>query len=216
MKKRQTIAVFGLGRYGRAVARELTVQGADVIGVDRDPGLVNEAAAYLPVCQCADVTDAAVLEKLGIRNVDTVIIAMAESLEASVMTAMLCKEAGVREVIVKCRNEMHEKILLRIGADRVVFPERESGIRLARNLLSSGFIDWMELGGKAAIAELAVRPDWAGKSLMELRLRERYGINVVALRRGGAVDMAIDPTAPLKEDIGLIAVADTEKLRKLH
>lgn len=216
MKKRQTIAVFGLGRYGRAVARELTVQGADVIGVDRDPGLVSEVAAYLPVCQCADVTDAAVLEKLGIRNVDTVIIAMAESLEASVMTAMLCKEAGVREVIVKCRNEMHEKILLRIGADRVVFPERESGIRLARNLLSSGFIDWMELGGKAAIAELAVRPEWAGKSLVELRLRERYGINVVALRRSGAVDMAIDPTAPLREDIGLIAVADTEKLRKLH
>lgn len=216
MKKRQTIAVFGLGRYGRAVARELTVQGADVIGVDRDPGLVSEVAAYLPVCQCADVTDAAVLEKLGIRNVDTVIIAMAESLEASVMTAMLCKEAGVREVIVKCRNEMHEKILLRIGADRVVFPERESGIRLARNLLSSGFIDWMELGGKAAIAELAVRPDWVGKSLMELRLRERYGINVVALRRGGAVDMAIDPAAPLTEDIGLIAVADTEKLQKLH
>lgn len=216
MKKRQTIAVFGLGRYGRAVARELAEQGADVIGVDRDPGLVNEAAECLPVCQCADVTDAAVLEKLGIRNVDTVIIAMAESLEASVMTAMLCKEAGVREVIVKCRNEMHEKILLRIGADRVVFPERESGIRLARNLLSSGFIDWMELGGKAAIAELAVRPEWAGKSLVELRLRERYGINVVALRRSGAVDMAIDPTAPLKEDIGLIAVADTEKLRKLH
>ena len=216
MKKRQTIAVFGLGRYGRAVARELTVQGADVIGVDRDPGLVNEATEYLPVCQCADVTDAAVLEKLGIRNVDTVIIAMAGSLEASVMTAMLCKEAGVREVSVKCRNEMHEKSLLRIGADRVVFPERESGIRLARYLLSSGFIDWMELGGKAAIAELAVRPEWAGKSLVELRLRERYGINVVALRRSGAVDMAIDPTAPLKEDIGLIAVADTEKLRKLH
>lgn len=216
MKKRQTIAVFGLGRYGRAVARELAEQGADVIGVDRDPGLVNEEAEHLPVCQCADVTDAAVLEKLGIRNVDTVIIAMAESLEASVMTAMLCKEAGVREVIVKCRNEMHEKILLRIGADRVVFPERESGIRLARNLLSSGFIDWMELGGKAAIAELAVRPEWAGKSLVELRLRERYGINVVALRRCGAVDMAIDPAAPLREDIGLIAVADTEKLRKLH
>ena len=136
MKTNKTYAVFGLGRYGTAVARELVANGREVIAVDTDQKIVNDAATYLPVCKCADVTDAEVISRLGIGNIDTVIVCMAGNLEASVMAVTLCKEAGVKNVIAKCANEMHQKILLRVGADQVVFPENESGIRLAKNLFN--------------------------------------------------------------------------------
>lgn len=123
MQKKKTYAVFGLGRYGIAVAKELVDNGQEVIAVDMDQRIVNNAAAYLPVCKCADITDAEVIDRLGIGNIDTVIVCMASNLEASVMAVTLCKEAGVPTVIAKCANEMHQKIMLRIGADQVVFPE---------------------------------------------------------------------------------------------
>ena len=127
---RKTYAVFGLGRYGIAVARELVNNGMEVVAVDADESIVNTAALELPICKCADITDPEVIRQLGISNVDVVIIAMANNLEASVMAVTLCKEIGVETVIAKAANEMHQKILLRVGADKVVFPENESGIRL--------------------------------------------------------------------------------------
>ena len=145
MNMKQTYAVFGLGRYGRAVAKELVENGAEVLAVDIDENLVNDAIGDIPYCKCADITDEEVIKQLGIANVDVVIIAMATNLEASVMAAMLCKEAGVETVIAKCSSEMNCKILSKVGADKVVFPESESGIRLAKNLLSDGFIDIVEL-----------------------------------------------------------------------
>ena len=129
MSMKQTYAVFGLGRYGRAVAKELVESGAEVLAVDIDENLVNDAIGEIPYCKCADITDEEVIRQLGIANVDVVIIAMATNLEASVMATMLCKEAGVKTVIVKCSSEMNCKILSKVGADRVVFPESESGIR---------------------------------------------------------------------------------------
>lgn len=215
MSINKTYAVFGLGRYGEAVAMELANSGADVLAVDTDQNLVNAAAAYIPLCKCADVTDAEVLKNLGISNVDVVIIAMANSLEASVMAVMLCKEAGVKTVIAKCSSEMHRKLLLKVGADKVVFPESESGIRLAKNLLSAGFVDMIELAGDVSLLELEVRPEWAGKSLIELNLRRKYDINVVAIRKGDNVQVNIDPTAPLEADMELVIIANRNKLSRL-
>ena len=170
MKSNKTYAVFGLGRYGLAVARELVANGKEVIAVDMSQKIVNDVAAYLPVCKCADVTDAEVISRLGIGNIDTVIICMAGNLEASVMAVTLCKEAGVNTVIAKCANEMHQKILIRVGADQVVFPENESGIRLAKNLLSSGFIDMISLSKDVSMVEIDVRNEWIGKNLIELKI----------------------------------------------
>ena len=213
MKK--TYAVFGLGRYGIAVARELVDHGMEVIAVDSEERIVNMAADELPICKCADVTDPDVIRELGIANVDVVIIAMANNLEASVMAVTLCKEIGVKTVIAKCANEMHQKILLRVGADKVVFPENESGIRLARNLLSSGFVDMVSLAKKVSMIELDVKREWVGKNLIELNLRKKYSINVVALRRGDMVSVDIDPHAPLSPDDKFIVIANTEKLSRL-
>ena len=211
----KSYAVLGLGRYGSAVARELADSGIDVLAVDVDEAVVNAAASELPICKCADITDPEVIEKLGIGEVDVVVVAMASNIEASVMAITLCKEAGVKTVIAKCAEEMHGKIYKRVGADKVVFPEEESGKRLAKNLLSSGFVDMMELSSDVSIVELDVKNDWVGKSLIELNVRKKYGINIVAIRKGDGVHVNIDPEAPLESDMKLIVIANTAKLAKL-
>ena len=215
MKAKKTYAVFGLGRYGRAVARELVENGMEVVAVDAEQKIVNDAAAYLPVCKCADVTDSEVISRLGISNIDTVVVCMAGNLEASVMAVTLCKEAGVKNVIAKCANEMQQKILLRVGADKVVFPENESGIRLAKNLLSSGFIDMISLSKDVSMIEIDVRAEWCGKNLIELNLRKQYGFNIVAIKKGEKVNVNINPEQPLEEETTLIVIANIAKLGKI-
>lgn len=215
MKLNQSYAVFGLGRYGKAVAKELAEDGAEVLAVDINEEVVNAASVEIPYCKCADITDAEVIKQLGIANVDVVIISMAGDLEASVMATMLCKEVGVKTVIVKCANEMNCKILSKVGADRVVLPENESGIRLAKNLLSSGFMDIIELSKDVSMVELDVKPEWEGKSLIELSLRKKYSINVVAIVRGKDVCTNINPEEPLIQEMRLIVIGNTSKLSKL-
>ena len=214
-KIKKTYAVFGLGRYGTAVARELVESGREVIAVDSDQKIVNDSAAYLPVCKCADVTDAEAISRLGIGNIDTVIVCMASNLEASVMAVTLCKEAGVKTVIAKCANEMNQRILLRVGADQVVFPENESGIRLAKNLLSSGFIDMISLSKDVSMVEIDVKPEWIGKNLIELNLRRKCGFNIVAVKRGDDVNVNVNPEQVLDGETTLIVIANTAKLGRL-
>ncbi len=215
MSMNKSYAVFGLGRYGMAVAKELSKNGADVIAVDIDESIVNMAISDIPFCKCADVTEPEVLRQLGISNVDVVIIAMATNLEANVMAIMLCKEMGVKTVIAKCSDDMQGKILLKVGADKVVIPERESGVRLAKNMLSSGFVDVMELSDDVSLLELDVKEDWVGKNLIELNLRKKYGINVIAMKRSEKVMIDLDPTLPMDKDTSLIIIAHTSKLDKL-
>ena len=216
MQEKKTYAVFGLGRYGIAVAKELVKNGMEVIAVDINQNIVNDAAAYLPICKRADVTDIEVIDRLGIADIDTVVVCMAGNLEASVMAVTLCKEVGVKTVIAKCANEIHQKILLRIGADEVVFPENESGTRLAKNMLSSGFIDMLSLSEDVSIVEIAIKDEWIGKNLIELNLRKKYGFNIVAIRTGDVVNANIDPSLPLTKNMTLVVIANTDKLAKIN
>ena len=206
----QSYAVFGLGRYGIAVARELVEGGAEVLAVDRDEEIINSASAFIPICKCADVTDAEALRQLGIANIDVVILSMASSLEASVMAVMLCKELGVKTVIAKGASEMNCRILRRVGADKVVFPENESGVRLARSLLSAGFTDIIELSRDVSMRELEV------KTLTELSLRKKYSINIVAVVKNTQISVNIDPEKPLEAGMKLIVIANVEKIKRLQ
>ena len=206
MSMNKTYAVLGLGRYGRAVAEELINNGVEVLAVDIDQNNVNNAIETIPVCKCADITEPETMKRLGISNIDVVIIAMASNLEASVMATTLCKEAGVPMVIVKCGNEMHQKILSRVGADKVIFPEKESGSRLAKNLLTSGFLEMMELSDEVSMVEIDVRDEWAGKT---------FTINVVAIKNANEINTTVDPALPLQKGMKLIVIANTSKLKKL-
>lgn len=213
--QKKTYAVLGLGRYGTAVAEELVKNGADVIAVDKNEQIVQDSSVYLPICKCADITDPEVISELGISNADVVIVAMASSLEGSILAITLCKEAGVKTVIAKCANETHRKILKRVGADMVVFPENESGTRLAKNLLTSGFTDILTLSDDLSLVELATRDEWVGKSLKELNLRKKYTVNVVAFRKNGKITAPVNPEELLDKDTEIIAIVNTAKLSKL-
>ena len=215
MSLNKSYAVFGLGRYGLAVAKELVGNGADVLAVDSNESIVNSVIADIPYCKCADVTDIEVVKQLGIANMDVVIIAMASSLEASVMAVMLCKELGVKTVIAKCSNETHRKILSKVGADKVVLPESESGMRLAKNLLSSGLVDVIELSNDISLIDLDIKDEWVGKSLAELNLRKKYGINVIAIRQENGLQIKIDPSMILQKDMNLVVIINTSKINKI-
>ncbi len=215
MSINKSYAVFGLGRYGLAVAKELAKNGVEVLAIDSDEAIVNSAIADIPFCKCADVTDLEVIKQLGISNMDVAIIAMANNLEASVMAVMLCKEVGVNTVIAKSANELHKKILSKVGADKVVFPECESGIRLAKNLLSSGFVDAIELSNDVSLVELETKSEWVGKTLIELNLRKKYSINVIAIRQGDNLEINIDPNIKLAKDMQLVVITNTSKISKL-
>lgn len=213
--KKKSYAVFGLGRYGLAVSKELVANGMDVIAVDADKKIVNDAAAYLPICKCADVTDPEVISRLGIESIDVVVICMANNLDASVMAIALCKEVGVKKIVVKCGSEIQQKIFLRVGADEVVFPEKESGIHLAKMLVSFGFVDMMSLSADASIVEIDVTNEWAGKSLVDLSLRKKYGFNVIAIKNGATVNVNFNPETTLNLGEKLIVVANKTKLIKM-
>lgn len=216
MSINKTYAVLGLGRYGAAVAKELVASGAEVLAVDINQNIVNDLADVLPLCKCADITDPAVIKQLGIENIDVAIIAMASNIEASVMAITLCKEAGVKTVIAKSAVEMHSTIFTRVGADQVVLPEQESGMRLAKNLLSAGFVDMVELSQNVSMVEIDVMEKWVGKNLVELKLRERYTINVVAVIKQNEVITVIDPLMPLEASMRLVVIAKVDKLAKLN
>ena len=216
MSLHKNYAVFGLGRYGSAIAISLAKSGADVLAVDRNSNIVNNLAGSLPVCKCADITDPEALRQLGIANIDVAIIAIADNIEASVMATLLCKEAGVKTVIAKCGTEMHQKILERVGADQVVFPENESGTRLAKTLLCSGFVDMLDLADGLSLVEMDIKPDWVGKPLTQLQLRSKYQINVVAIRTPTGISANIDPHLPLMENAKLIFIANPAKLNKIR
>lgn len=215
MKINNSYAVLGLGRYGYAVAKELVESGAEVLVVDSNEELINDVVSEFPLCKCADITDADAIEQLGISNIDTVIIAVASHLETSVMATTLCKDLGVKTVITKCSNEMQCRILSKVGADKVVLPEYESGIRLAKNLLSSGFVDILELTSNVSLVEIVVKPEWVGQNLIELNLRKKYSINVIAIQHDNDVTTEIDPNKPLEQTMKLIVVANRNKLEKL-
>lgn len=213
MKK--SYAVFGLGRYGITVARELVNNGADVLAIDINDTIVEDVKNIIPICKCADITNKDVLEQLGIKNIDVVVVAMASHLEECIMTTMLCKEMGVPTVIVKSASEFNKKILLKVGADKVVIPEHESGVRLAKEIFHSGFVDIVDISNKISMLEIAVREEWVGKSLMELSLRRKYSFNVVAVKSGDEVSTSIDPNTPLEKGMILLVIADVSQIKKI-
>lgn len=215
MSINKSYAVFGLGRYGRSVVKELLDNGATVLAVDKNRKIVDELVGEIPICKCTDITEPGVIKQLGIPNVDVVVISMAENFEGSVMATMLCKEAGVKRVIVKCANDAHCNILKKIGADETVLPEREAGSRLAKNILSSGFIDIADISDDISILEIDIKPEWKGKTLRELELRRKYNINVLAFRKDDEIEASVNPDAVINDDIKMIVMANRNEIKRI-
>ncbi|MEO3946894.1 TrkA family potassium uptake protein [Gorillibacterium sp. CAU 1737] len=190
MRKNQ-FAVIGLGRFGASLARELYQLGYEVLGVDRDEERVSEMSPYLTHAVVAEAIDEEVLRSLGLRNFDCGVVAIGSDVQASIMTAILLKDIGVKMVVAKAVSKIHGKVLEKIGVDRVVFPERDMGIRVAHQLGSPNLLDYIELSSEYTIAELRATARIAGQTLRQLNPRARYGCSVVALfNKSGKVSIA--------------------------
>lgn len=198
MKKE--FVVIGLGRFGGSIVRELVRQGADVMAIDTDPERVDEFAQIATQSIVADTTDEAVIKSLGIWNFEHVIVAIGENIQASILTTLILKELGVPQITVKAQNDYHEKVLNKIGADVVVHPERDMGIRIANNMLSHNVLDYLELSDEHSIMEIKANAVIAGKSLIDLDIRAKYGVNIVGIKRGD--DIVISPAATEQIELG--------------
>ncbi|KZN94611.1 potassium transporter Trk [Aeribacillus pallidus] len=209
MKKE--FAVIGLGRFGGSICRTLSEEGAEVLAIDVDEDRVNEFANIVSHAVVADTTDEAVLKSLGIRNFDHVIVAIGDNIQASILTTIMLKELGVKHITVKAQNDYHEKVLSKIGADTVVHPERDMGRRLAHNLLSNNVLDYLELSEEHSIVEIAANRNIAGYSLIELDIRAKYGINIVAIKRNNEIIVSPQATEVIKAgDILIVIGADVD------
>lgn len=209
MKKE--FAVIGLGRFGSSIVRELIDQGANVMAIDFKEERVNEFMHVATNAIVADTTDENVLKSIGIHEFEHVIVAIGEDIQASILTTLMLKELGVAKITVKAQNEYHEKVLRKIGADFVVHPERDMGIRIANNLMSNTVLDYLELSDEHSIMELRANDAIAGYSLIDLDIRAQYGINIIGIKRGTQIIISPNPADKiLRDDILLVIGADTD------
>lgn len=209
------VAVIGLGRFGTNLAKKLMELGCEVLAIDSNQEHVDEVVDIVTHAVQADATDEEVLKALGIRNFDIVVIAIGHDVQASILVAVLVMELGVNHVIAKAQNELHGKVLEKVGVNKVVYPERDMGIRVAHNLLSTNVIDYIELSPEYSIAEIVTPESYIGKTLGDLDLRARFGINVLAIKRGDDFIIAPGANTTLAQDDYLIIIGKSKAVDKL-
>lgn len=208
--------VIGLGRFGSSVAKTLYSLNHDVLAVDKDEELVQEISDYVTHAVQADATDENALKALGIRNFDVAVVATALELQSSVLIALLCKEMGIKHVIAKAQSELHAKVLYKIGADKVIFPERDMGVRVAHNLVSSSILDYIEVAPDYSLVEIAALPQWVGNSLRGLNMREKYGMNVLAIRHGKEINVSPKGDYIINKSDVLVVIGSNEEITDLE
>jgi trk system potassium uptake protein TrkA len=194
----------------------LVNSGQEVLVMDSDEERIQKVAEYFTHAVVLDTTDEAALSAVGIRNFDMVVVAIGHDVQASVLTTLLLKEMGVRHIVAKAANVLHGKMLDKVGADQVVFPERDMGQRIAHNLMSTNIIDYFEVAPDLGIIEVDVKGDLLGKSLFDSNLREKYGITVIAIRRNGKIALSPNPSEKLEESDRLILVGDNVGIQRFE
>lgn len=212
----KSFVVIGLGRFGTAVAEELYALGHEVLAIDREEGCAQRVSEIVTHTIIADAKDESVLQSIGVRNFDGVIICMTD-IEDSVMIALMLKDMGAKYIIAKSKSKQHSRMLEMIGVDRIVFPEQDMGVRLAQTISSRRALDFIELSPDYAIVELPLPNVWQDKTLAEIGVRKQFGINVLAVRRGEK-EIQVSPQAEflLKHKDVLIVVGKNQNIRKLE
>ena len=208
--------IIGLGRFGSSIAKTLYSLGNDVLAIDKDEDIVQEIADSVTHAVQLDATDESALRTLGIRNFDVAVVTIGDDIQSSIMATLLVKELGVKYIIAKGHSDLHAKVLYKIGADRVVLPEKDMGIRVAHNLVSANILDYIELSEDYSIMEIQVIKEWAGNTLKELKLRSKYGINVMAIKRGDEVNLSPAADDIIEEDDIIVSIGSAEDLSKLE
>lgn len=215
MRKKQFI-VIGLGRFGTSVAETLYGLGNDVLAVDSDEEIVQNISERVTHAVQLDANDENSLRALGIGNFDVAIISIGSDIQASILATLLVKDAGIKHIIAKANDALHAKVLYKIGANRVIFPERDMGVRVAHNLCSSSILDYIELSPDFSIAEIASPKEWEDRNLRDLNLRATYGINVVAIKRSNEIDVSPSPDEVIQPGDIIVAIGGTQELNSIE
>lgn len=212
---RKQYAVFGLGNFGKHLALGLENLGCEVIVVDNSMEKIQEISDKVSYAMCANIEDPEVIKSLGARNLDGAVIAISENFGTSIMATIMAKEIGIPYVLAKAQSSLHATVLKKVGADAVVHPEKEMGHRIARTMVSGNFADWIELSPDYSLVEIEIPDEWIGKRLVDLQIREKYGINVVGTIENGVVDVTINPQRPFNKNLIVILIGSNEALQKL-
>ena len=211
----KSYAVIGLGRFGCSVARTLISLGYEVVGVDISEKIVKELSHSLNHIISADTRDEEVLKSLGIQDFDAVVVAIGQDIEANILTSMILKQLGVRRVIVKANSEVHGEVLRKIGVDKVIYPERETGEKVAKNLVGAVFFDYLELSPNYSIVQFIAPKKFVDKTLGELDLRAKLGIYVMAIKKGDKIVVAPGADAKIEENDLLIVLGEKENVNRI-
>lgn len=212
----KSFVVIGCGRFGAAVARTLFSLGNEVLAIDISEEIIKEISDEVTHSVQADVMDETVLKDLGLRNFDVAVIAIGSDLEASIMATLIAKELGIKRVIAKAQSELHGKVLYKIGADKVIFPERDMGIRVAHNLASTNILDFIELSPDYSILEVTALREWEDKSLAQLKLSTKYGINVMAIKRGSSISVSPNGEVVIEKDDILVVIGSIKDIKRIE
>lgn len=210
----KNILLIGLGHFGKHIAMELNQLGHEVMAIDNDEEKVNDVLPYVTSAQIGDSTDSDFLESLGIRNFDVCIVTMSGNFQNSLETTSLLKELGAGFVVSAAKRDVQEKFLLRNGADRVVYPEKQMAKWTAIRYTSDHILDYIEVDDSYAIFEVQVPDNWIGKSIGKIDIRKKYNINILALKEYGKMNMAITPDTVLSSNISLLVLGDYKSLQK--
>lgn len=213
MKKQ--FAVIGCGKFGSSVAKSIYSLGYEVLAVDKSMEIIQSIKDDVTHAVQADITNETVLKELGLNNYDTVVIGIGLDMQASIMAAITAKEIGVKYLVAKAQNDLHAKVLEKIGVDRIIFPERDIGERLASNLVSSNILDYIELSKDYSIMEINALPAWIGKSMKETNIRENYGLNILAIKHGKDITISPNSKTRIEEGDILVAVGHNDNFKKL-
>ncbi|MDO5111001.1 MAG: TrkA family potassium uptake protein [Clostridia bacterium] len=212
---KQSFLVIGMGRFGRSTARTLAQMGCEVLVIDKAEDRIDIVKDDVLHAIIADTTEERTLTQLDMASFNAVVICIGKDLRASILTTVLCKEQGAKRVISKAQDELHAKLLLKTGADEVVQPEHDAGIRLARSLPSDDVLDSLDLTEDYSVNEMHVPKDWVDKTLSSLALRTHYGVSVIAIMRDGVMRVNNNPAEKLQAADTLFVVGDNAHLQKL-
>lgn len=215
MAKKQ-YAIIGMGRFGSSVASALTDMGFDVLAIDSNEQRVQEISNIVTHAVSANSTDEEAMRALGIRNFEVVVVAIGQDIQSSILTTLILKDLGIPTLIVKAQNELHGKVLQKIGADKVIFPERDMGLRVAHHLTSPNILDYIELSDDYSIVELKASEKMIGKNLKELDVRARFGCNVMAIKTGTKMNISPNANELLDKDDVLVILGQKDDLVKLE
>lgn len=207
--------VIGCGRFGTSVATTMHLLGHQVMAIDKNEEVIQNISDKVTHAVIGDVSDEQVLRSIGLGNFDVAIIAIGGDIRSSIMATLLAKEMGVNQIVCKAKDELQGKVLYKIGADRVVFPERDMGVRVAHNLVSDNILDHIELDPKYSIVEIVTPDSWVGKSLIELDLRAKYEISVLAIKVGKDIDVTPSPNKSLESGTILVILGPSSSISQI-